>query len=124
MTDLFPQEPPTTRYSSAFEAAWRAHPVGNKLRAWKAGEKAGWSDGNWKWLEQYLTKRHKEDVKWLEGIYIPHMSSIINGERWTDTYRKKKLDRYDKANQEVEASVPADPEVARAAIEAAKRALH
>ena len=94
MTDLFPTEPPTTKYTPAFESCWRVHRVGSKLKAWKAGEKAGWSDGNWLWLEQYLTKRWKDDAKWIEGKYIPHLASIINGERWTDDY-KKISKRYD-----------------------------
>ena len=90
MTDLFPQEPPTTAYSPAFEQCWRVHKVGNKKAAYKAGEKARWTDANWVWLERYLTKRWKEDAKWLEGKYVPHLSSIINQERWTDVYPRKK----------------------------------
>ena len=86
--DLFPQEPPSTQYSPAFEACWKSHPVGTKKTAWKAGEKNEWSDANWVWLERYLVKRWKEDAKWNEGTYIPHLSSIINGERWTDSYKK------------------------------------
>lgn len=90
MTDLFPKEPPTTKYSRAFEDCWKVHSVGTKKAAWNAGQKADWDDGNWVWLQRYLEKRHKEDAKWIEGKYVPHLSSIINQERWTDPYPKKK----------------------------------
>jgi hypothetical protein len=119
MTELFePKEPPTTSYTPAFERCWRAHPVGVKKTAWKAGIKNEWSSQNWDWLANYLEKRHKEDVKWIEGTYVPHLSSIINGERWTDPYQKVKRDRYERANDEATREMAPQE---RAAAEAAAR---
>ena len=92
--DLYPQEPPTTKYSAAFERCWKAHPVGVKKTAWNACNKAGFTESNWNWLEDYLIKRHKDDVKWLEGKYVPHLSTFINQERWQETYKKRQM-RYD-----------------------------
>ncbi len=102
MSDLFPERPRTSTYTPAFEACWRVHKVGNKKAAYKAGKNAGFRQENWAWLTQYLEQRHKDDAKWIEGKYIPHLSSIINQERWDDPYEKVKpqVDRYDKANDE------------------------
>ena len=86
--DMFPTPPKTTQYSPAFESCWKVHNVGNKKAAWKAGEKAGFTDSNWLWLENYLKKRHQDDLKWKEGKYVPHLSSIINAERWDDPYKR------------------------------------
>lgn len=83
-----PQQPPVTQYSRAFETCWSQHEVGTKKTAWNAGKKAGWTDANWLWLAAYLERRHKEDVKWREGKYVPHLSTLINQERWTDVYKK------------------------------------
>ena len=91
MTDMFPEEPPTTNYSLAFEKAWKVHPVGTKKAAWLAGKKAGFTEGNWTWLTNYLEKRHKNDVKWLEGKFVPHLSTFINQERWTDNYKRIRM---------------------------------
>ena len=92
MNDLFPEPPKSTRYSQAFEDCWKVHAVGNKKAAWKAGQKAEFGDANWVWLRNYLEKRWREDAKWAEGTYVPHLSTIINGERWDDPYPKiKKL---------------------------------
>ena len=96
MSDLFPVPPPSTKYSQAFEECWKVHRVGDKKKAWKAGLKAGWNDGNWIWLRNYLEKRHREDAKWKEG-YVLHLATIVNGERWFDEYPKIKGDRYDQA---------------------------
>ena len=106
-----PQPPPETRYTAAFERCWKQHSVGVKKTAFKAGEKAGWTDSNWDWLALYLERRHKDDVKWLEGTYIPHLSSIINGERWTDPYKRKSKDRWQRANEETQVETP--EEIAR-----------
>ncbi len=116
-----PQEPESTRYTAAFEACWSVHRYGTKLTAWKAGVKKEWTPGNWLWLQEYLEKRHKLDLKWIEGKYIPHLSSIINGERWHDSYQKKKQDRYDAATQDLPRRMsPAEEQAAR---EAGERAL-
>lgn len=112
MTDIFGHDlkaPPTTQYSDQFEKLWKDEinrrkdkaTLGNKKAAWKAGQKAEWTEENWAWLNEYLAKRHEEDVKWIAGVYVPHVSSIINQERWTDVYEKAKrhIDRYDNANK-------------------------
>ena len=116
-----PQEPESTRYTAAFEACWSVHRYGTKLTAWKAGVKKEFTPANWLWPQEYLEKRHKLDLKWIEGKYIPHLSSIINGERWHDNYPKKKQDRYDAATQELPRRM--SPEQEAAAREAGKRAL-
>ena len=116
MSDL--QPPPETKYSAAFERCWKEHRVGTKKTAWKAGEKAEWTDGNWEWLARYLEGRHKDDQKWLEGTYIPHLSSIVNGERWTDPYKRRTVDRWQKAN---DTEFTETPEEAAAKIAAAQR---
>jgi len=102
MSDMFPSPPPETKYSDAFERCWKVHSVGTKKTAYAAGVKAGWSDGNWAWLEQYLEERHRLDAKWLEGTYIPHLSSIINAERWSDPYARVKKGRMTESPQHVE----------------------
>lgn len=87
--DMFPvkPEPPTTtQYTKAFESCWKVHRVGNKKKAFNAGTKAGFTDAQWLWLENYLKKRHKDDARWIEGRYVPHLSTIINEERWDDAY--------------------------------------
>lgn len=110
--DLFPEEPPTTRYSPAFEQCWSVHRVGVKKAAWNAGKKAGWTDAHWTWLRDYLERRHREDAKWKEG-YVLHLSTIINQERWTDEYPRIKKDRYDRAEEQRRDS--ASPEAMNAA---------
>ena len=104
MSDMFPSPPPETKYSDAFERCWKVHSVGTKKTAYAAGVKAGWSAGNWAWLERYLECRHKDDEKWLEGTYIPHLSSIINGERWADSYTRKKVGRQTVSPDHVESA--------------------
>lgn len=88
MSDMYPTPPKTTKYSSAFESCWKVHSIGNKKSAWKAGIKAEFTDSTWAWLENYLIARHKDDAKWIEGKYVPHLSSIINAERWDDRYKR------------------------------------
>lgn len=107
-----PRPPKSTDYSRGFEDCWAVHRVGNKKSAWKAGEKAGFDESQWLWLQNYLERRWKEDVLWVKGArdpktgevkkYIPHLSSIINQERWDDPYEKVKivLDRHDHANKQ------------------------
>lgn len=94
--------PKSPKYSIAFERCWAIHRVGNKKAAWKAGNNAGFTDSTWLWLEEYLTQRWKNDERWLEGKYVPHLSSIINQARWDDPYKKVQIhrDRYDKANEQ------------------------
>jgi hypothetical protein len=94
--------PKSTQYSIAFERCWSVHRVGNKKAAWKAGNNSNFTDSTWLWLEEYLTHRWKNDERWLEGKYVPHLSSIINQERWDDPYKKVQVhrDRYDKANEQ------------------------
>ena len=95
-----PVMPPLTQYSRAFERCWKAHNVGVKKAAWQAGVKHNWTDSNWAWLEQYLIRRHSDDVKWLEGKYVPHLSSLINQERFDEeNYQRKKPDRWEAANR-------------------------
>ena len=94
-----PEPPPTTKYSQAFENCWKEHRVGTKLTAWKAGEKKGFTDSNWAWLENYLRGRHKDDKKWIEGTYIPMLSTLINQERWTDNYQKMNRPAWDRQEE-------------------------
>ena len=103
--ELLPVLPKSTKYSDAFEATWKAHPHGVKKAAFKAG--AAFSESEWLGLQHYLEKRHTADLKWLEGTYVPHLSTFINQERWTDEYEKKwtvkrREDKYDRANAEQE----------------------
>lgn len=127
MSELFhvePKEPPTTSYSPAFERCWKVHSVGTKKTAWQAGVKNQWDSSNWEWLTNYLERRHKEDVKWIEGKYVPHLSSIINGERWTDPYQKVKKTRHQQANEEFDESMrEMTPDQQAAAQEAGRKAL-
>ena len=104
MSDMFPTPPRSTNYSEAFEKCWKVHAVGNKKAAWKAGEKAGFTEANWIWLRDYLERRHKDDAKWIEGKYVPHMSSIINGERWDDPYKKVSRKRAEWSDAEFQES--------------------
>ena len=104
--------PPTTKYSMAFERAWKAHPVGTKKAAWNAGKKAGFDDENWRWLEDYLATRHKRDEKWREGKFVPHLSTFINNERWEDNYKRISV-KYD-----APAAFNETPEEAKAKMEA------
>lgn len=133
MTELFPEPPPSTRYSKAFEDCWKVHMVGNKKAAWNAGKKARWTDANWVWLMQYLERRHKDDELWVKGArdsktgetkkYIPHLSSIINGERWNDNYKKIKRDRFDRVNEQREESGPRNEALAAAALQGIRKNL-
>ena len=116
---LPPTEPPSTAYTIAFERCWKVHPKGVKKAAWNAGQKAGWHDGNWRWLEDYLTRRHKDDQKWREGKYIPHLSTFINQERWTDHYRKVGAGRRGGAQVAIESHEEA---LAKIKADAARRA--
>ena len=121
MSDLFPTPPPQTKYSQAFEKCWKQHSVGTKKSAYNAGIKAGWSDGNWAWLERYLEERHRLDAKWLEGTYIPHLTSIINGERWDDPYARVKVGRMTESREFKETHEDA---MAKIAASNAQRGLH
>lgn len=75
-------------YPEQFEAIWRAHPVGVKKLGYDAWKKLKLSDSENAELVDYLNQRHRDDVKWLEGTFVPHLSSFLNGRRWEDEYKR------------------------------------
>ena len=77
-------------YPREFERVWQEHRFGAKYEGFKAWKKEGFDKNAEEndWLVNYLTRRHKEDVRWLEGKYVPHLSSFINQRRWEDAYQK------------------------------------
>ena len=90
------------QYPSWFENLWAAHPVGVKRLAFKAAEKLDLTEEDKEYLVSYLKKRHKEDKKWIEGTYVPHLSTFLNQARWEDGYDKVKLSDHQKTYQEFE----------------------
>lgn len=75
-------------YPADFEALWAAHPVGVKKLAFDAWKKLKLDDGENAELIAHLVQRHKDDVKWLDGTFVPHLSSFLNGRRWEDQYKR------------------------------------
>jgi hypothetical protein len=113
------------KYPEGFERFWREYPLKvNKGSAFKAWEKLKLSSEDVDELVLHLHKRKKDDAKWLEGKFIPHASSFLNGHRWEDEYQKARHHptHYIKPEPD-EPMYAADPEVALRALEAAKRAV-
>ena len=75
-------------YPEDFEALWRAHPVGVKKLGYDAWKKLKLDASENSELVAHLVQRHKDDAKWLEGTFVPHLSSFLTGRRWEDEYKK------------------------------------
>ncbi len=75
-------------YPEDFESLWRAHPVGVKKLGYDAWRKLKLTAEENAELIAHLTQRHRDDEKWLGGVYVPHLSSFLNGRRWEDQYKK------------------------------------
>jgi hypothetical protein len=78
-------------YDPAFERFWSEYPVKvNKGAAFKAWEKLKLSPEDVDELVLHIHRRKKDDAKWLEGKFIPHAASFLNGHRWEDVYQRAK----------------------------------
>lgn len=75
-------------YPPDFEALWQAHPVGVKKLGYDAWKKLRLDPAENQELLDHLVQRHKDDEKFLEGKFVPHLSSFLNGRRWEDQYKK------------------------------------
>jgi len=76
-------------YSYEFERFWKSYPRKvNKGQAWKAFEKMKFTALDVDELVAHLEERKKFDAKWLEGKFVPHAASFINGHRWEDEYQR------------------------------------
>lgn len=76
-------------YSSVFERFWSAYPAQGRVSkgtAYRAFQKLKFTDEEANELVLYLEGRKKNDQKWVEGKYIPHATSFLNGHRWLDDY--------------------------------------
>jgi len=76
-------------YSHDFERFWREYPRKvNKGAAWKAWQRLKLSSEDVDELVLHLERRKREDAKWIEGKFIPHAASFLNGQRWEDEYER------------------------------------
>ena len=75
-------------YPEEYEQLWRAHPVGVKKLGYDAWRKLKLTAEENEELVAYLTQRHRDDAKWREGVYVPHLATFLNQRRWEDTYQK------------------------------------
>lgn len=78
-------------YPADFLAIWSEHPVGVKKLGYEAWLKLKLTDEENAELVAYLAQRHRDDVKWLEGTYVPHLSTFLNGRRWEDDYKRLRV---------------------------------
>jgi hypothetical protein len=77
-------------YPRDFDRIWSEHPVGVKKAAFDAWTKQKFTPDENAELIMYLRRRHKDDRKWVEGKYIPHLATFLNQRRWEDDYEKVK----------------------------------
>lgn len=78
-------------YGYDFERFWKSYPRKvNKGQAYKAFQKLKLSTKDVDELVMHLERRKKDDAKWVEGKFIPHAASFLNGHRWLDDYEKVK----------------------------------
>lgn len=78
-------------YGYDFERFWKVYPVKvNKGTAFKAFQKLKLSSEDVDELIAHLEERKKKDAKWVEGKYVPHCATFLNGHRWEDEYQKTK----------------------------------
>jgi hypothetical protein len=75
-------------YPPEFESLWSRHPVGVKKLGYDAWKKLKLTAEENAELAAYLERRHRDDEKWVEGKYVPHLSTFLNGRRWEDNYRR------------------------------------
>lgn len=74
-------------YPPEFERLWKAHPVGVKKPAYDAWKKLRLTADETLELVAHLDRRHREDAKWIEGKYVPHLATFLNQRRWEDDYK-------------------------------------
>lgn len=77
-------------YPHEFERIWKSHPVGVKKLAFEAWKKQKFTAAENDELVLHLDRRHRDDRKWVEGKYVPHLSTFINQRRWEDDYVRVK----------------------------------
>jgi hypothetical protein len=77
-------------YPQEFERLWKAHPVGVKKPAFDAWKKLKLTADENAELLTHLQRRHKADVKWIEGKYVPHLSTFLTQRRWEDEYKTQR----------------------------------
>ena len=77
-------------YPREFERVWNEHPVGVKKAAFDAWKKQKFTAEENDELILYLHRRHKDDRKWVERKYVPHLASFLNQRRWEDDYERVK----------------------------------
>jgi len=76
-------------YPYDFQRLWSAYPLKvGKGAALRAFEKLKPDSEDVDELILHLEERKKYDAKWVEGKYIPHLSSWLNGHRWEDEYQR------------------------------------
>jgi hypothetical protein len=114
-------------YPYDFQRLWKAYPLKvNKGAALRAFEKLKPNTEDVDSLIEHLEERKRLDAKWIEGKYIPHLSSWLNGHRWEDAYPKvRKTSPSHKPFQAEEVPYrPADPEMVRRELDALRKTLH
>ena len=110
-------------YPRDFERIWQEHAVGVKKAAFDAWKKQAFTPEENNELIIHLKRRHKDDRKWVEGKYVPHLASFINGRRWEDNYERAKkhwtqIER-ERAPEPVRDEPRPDPERVRAMLKQA-----
>jgi hypothetical protein len=80
-------------YPDQFMAIWQAHPVGVKKLGYDAWKKLKLTADENAELVEYLVNRHRDDAKWLQGTYVPHLSTFLNSRRWEDEYERARKPR-------------------------------
>ena len=106
-----PQKPSGLRftYPHRFEQLWAAYPKtksGSKWTAFEAWWQLDLTEDEALELIAHVERRCKDDAKWLEGKYVPMLSTFLNQRRWDDDYAKvqhRAKSRIEQANEEFEA---------------------
>jgi len=80
-------------YPQEFERLWKAHPVGVKKPAFDAWRKLKLTSEETRELTEYLIARHRDDRKWIEGVFVPHLTTFLNQRRWEDEYERVRRPR-------------------------------
>lgn len=115
-------------YGPKFEAFWKAYPRKvNKGAAFKAFEKLKLSSDEVDELVWHIERRKRDDAKWIEGKFIPHAASFLNGHRWLDDYEKVRQHWTQRQPQQSEPEPEpryASPETVQRELEKLKRTLH
>ena len=115
-------------YPRAFEKLWRAYPRNEaKGAAFKAFEKLDPTDEDLEFLINHIELRKRRDARWIEGRYVPHLSTWLNQARWDDEYQQIRAAPAHKPLEHRQPYNPPTPEVVeqtREQLQKLRRTLH